>query len=36
VEDILKAKVEAYELVMADPGLLDEICETIDSEKQGM
>ncbi|KAG5661908.1 hypothetical protein KAF25_004147 [Fusarium avenaceum] len=36
VEDILKAKVEAYELVMADPQLLDEIRETIDSKKQGM
>ncbi|CAJ0550061.1 Ff.00g099910.m01.CDS01 [Fusarium sp. VM40] len=36
VEDILKAKVEAYELVMADPRLLDEIRKTIDSKKQGM
>lgn len=36
VEDILKAKVDAYELVMADPWLLEEIRETIDSKKQGM
>ncbi|RKL49257.1 hypothetical protein BFJ70_g2182 [Fusarium oxysporum] len=36
VEDILKEKVEAYELVVADPRLLDEIRETIDSKKQGM
>ncbi|KAL5588270.1 hypothetical protein FOBRF1_014798 [Fusarium oxysporum] len=36
VEDILKEKVKAYELVVADPRLLDEIRETIDSKKQGM
>ncbi|KAM0082216.1 hypothetical protein ACKRZS_005584 [Fusarium odoratissimum] len=36
VEDILKEKVKAYELVVSDPRLLDEIRETIDSKKQGM